>query len=236
MKIQTKILFLLLHSLFFTGISAFANEIQPLQSLRQVAESFARDRATGASEVHAKALALDPRLRLPACQMPPTPFLPFGQNQTIGLMTIGVRCEDPQWSLYIPVQVDAFAPVVQVIRPVNRGALLTPNDVKLVKMNITRLNRGYFQNLDEVVGRQTRRALSVGEVVLPQLIRDQVLVQRGAEVMLTAIVGGAEVHTKGQALAEGQKGDVIDVLNKKSKRIVKGLVVDSGVVQAIKIP
>lgn len=231
-------LILLLHSFFLWQEAAFAeSSVQSLQSLAKVAEAFAKDRARDiGGEVRAQVLSLDPRLRLPACQMPLAPFLPFGQKETIGMVTVGIRCDDPQWSLYVPVKVDAFAAVVQMARPVNRGMIITANDVKLVKTNIASLKQGYFQNLDEVLGRQARRSLNAGEVVLPQLIRDQVLVQRGAEVMLVAVVGGAEVRTKGQALSEGQKGDVIEVLNKKSKRVVQGTVVAQNVVQTIKTP
>jgi len=231
------VLILLLHSFFLWQEKAFAESVQSLQSLAKVAEAFAKDRAKDINgEVRAQVLSLDSRLRLPACHMPLAPFLPFGQKETIGMVTVGIRCDDPQWSLYVPVKVDAFAAVVQTARPVNRGMIITANDVKLVKTNIASLKQGYFQSLDEVLGRQTRRSLNAGEVILPQLIRDQVLVQRGAEVMLVAVVGGAEVRTKGQALAEGQKGDVIEVLNKKSKRVVQGMVIAQNIVQTLKTP
>jgi flagella basal body P-ring formation protein FlgA len=182
---------------------------------------------------HAKIVVtpLDHRLKLHQCDTPLATFSPPGGTK-MGRTSVGVRCESPApWSLYVSAKVGLEIPVVIANRDLARGEAITARDVKLEISDTTHLLRGYYGSVDEVVGRIPKRTLRRGKVVTPSSLVVEKTVRRGEQVTIMAAAGGIEVRMQGKAMKNGNPGDLIPVINLKSKKKLQARVVSEGLVK-----
>jgi flagella basal body P-ring formation protein FlgA len=174
---------------------------------------------------------LDHRLKLHQCDTPLVTFSPPGGSK-MGRTSVGVRCEGPApWSLYVSAKVGLEIPVVIAKRDLARGEPITASDVKLEISDTTHLLRGYYGSLDEVIGRTLKRTLRRGKVITPSSLVVQKTVRRGEQVTIMAGAGGIEVRMQGKAMKNGNPGDLIPVVNIKSKKKLQARVISEGLVK-----
>lgn len=115
--------------------------------------------------------------------------------------------------------------VLVAARPIPRGIALTPNLIRRARRDPADLVQAWYTQPKQLLGLETRRAISAGEVFSPQLLASPRLIRRGQELILFAASGAMTVTMKGEALEDGAKGDMIRVRNLSSNRIVEGRVV-----------
>jgi flagella basal body P-ring formation protein FlgA len=75
-----------------------------------------------------------------------------------------------------------------------------------------------------VAGKRLRRNLEAGAPVTASLLDAPILVRRGQQVTLEAAQGGFQVRMAGVARSEGSLGQIIEVENGGSGRIVQAVV------------
>lgn len=142
-----------------------------------------------------------------------------------------VRCTDASsWTVNATGQAHLFLPVVHAEGLVERGQTLTANDLKLRRINIAKARRGYYSRLDEVVGMTAKRRIRAGQTIHPALLEQAMAVRRGQPVKIIASHDGIEASTSGEALSDGQPGDVIRVRNVRSDKVIDAKVLEEGVV------
>jgi flagella basal body P-ring formation protein FlgA len=174
---------------------------------------------------------LDHRLKLRQCDTPLRTFSPPGGSK-MGRTSVGVRCESPApWSLYVSAKVGLELPVVIANRDLARGEPITATDVKLEISDTTHLLRGYYESVDEVVGRTLKRTLRRGKVITPSSLVVQKTVRRGEQITILAATGNIEVRMQGRAMKNGNPGDLIPVVNVKSKKKLQARVISEGLVK-----
>ena len=167
--------------------------------------------------------SLDPRLALAECAAPLV--IDNKSAGSIGRINLKVSCESKaRWSIYVPVEVSLFRPVVISVIPVARGTTLDSGHLELREMNVSRLNGIYFSDFADVAGMQARRTLKAGMPIIAQHIEPPIIIKRGESVVMTAEGGGLIVRIPGIALRDGRKGQQISVRNKQSNRIVEATV------------
>lgn len=140
-----------------------------------------------------------------------------------------VECPDG-WHLNATGQTHVLLPVVHAEGIIDRGQTLTAGDLKLQRINIAKARRGYYNRLDEVVGLAAKRRIRAGQTITPALIEQAMAVRRGQPVRIVASNDGIEASTSGEALGDGQPGDVIRVRNTRSGKVIDAKVVSPGVV------
>jgi flagella basal body P-ring formation protein FlgA len=174
---------------------------------------------------------LDHRLKLRQCDGPLETFSPPGGSK-MGRTSVGVRCESPApWSLYVSAKVGLEIPVAVANRDLARGEAITRADVKLEVTDTTHLLRGYYASLDEVVGRMPKRTLRRGKVITPSSLVVLKTIKRGELITIVAGSGGIEVRMQGKAMKNGNPGDLIPVVNVKSKKKLQARVISAGLVE-----
>lgn len=174
---------------------------------------------------------LDPRLRLKACEKP-LQSSDVGKEKLMGRVLVEVRCEGSKpWKVRIPVMISVYAPVAITSRPVARQQVLTKSDIIMKDHDISGLNRGYYSNIENVVGLVTRNQIRSGIVINPALIRPPYLVKRGQKVKIFAKTTNYQVAMYGEALSDGARGEVIKVRNSTSRKVVEGVVIAPGIIQ-----
>lgn len=196
------------------------------------AESFILERA-GGGQTSARAAALDPRLRLAACEVPLRAALRPGAR--IGPRTVvSVSCEGNRpWRLFVPVEVTVRSRVWTARHPLPRGHLLTAEDLVADERDVSRMNSGYVSDIDRLLGQRLRSSVLSGRALTLQLVEADKLIRRGQSVTLAANAGGVEIRMSGTALVDGAMGQRIRVENVNSGRVVEGIVRSREVVEVL---
>lgn len=175
--------------------------------------------------------SLDPRLLLPACDKSLKAFLPSGSSRA-GQTTVGVRCEGSRpWSLYVPVRVRTYGPVLVAARPLPSGTKLQETDLRLETRDMGNLTAGYLTETHEALGKLTSRPLPAGAPIGPGHIKGPPLVRRGDKVLVLAETGDLKVRMSGEALMDGREGETVRIRNPLTKNVIHGVVAGSGVVR-----
>jgi flagellar basal body P-ring formation protein FlgA len=202
--------------------------------LRDAAETAARAQyADAGSRVVIVPATLNPRLRLAACAHPLQTHLPTRQG-TPSRVAVAVSCTgSPGWTIEVPVQLQVFRQVLVTSRPLARGDIAGPADVHTEERDVARLGYGYVESLDQITGHSLSRPLIAGVVLAPGDLNGRQTVHAGEEVALVADLDGIEVRTSGMALDGGDTGAHLRVRNGNSGRIINGIVVGAGEVQAL---
>lgn len=121
--------------------------------------------------------------------------------------------------------------VAALIQPLRRGAILKPQDLTVVKLARSRVPARAILDGEELVGLAARNSLRANSPITRNDFERPLLIPRGDKVTLTYRLGGMKLSTRGQAMDDGARGDVIDIMNLESRRIVSAVVISRGQVQ-----
>jgi flagella basal body P-ring formation protein FlgA len=100
--------------------------------------------------------------------------------------------------------------VVVAKRAMVPGDIVQRTDVKLGRAKTSDRDLP-FHALDEVVGKETKRALVEGQAIEQDDLRSPILVRRGDAVHVYARSAGIQVHVQARAQEDGSRGDLIVV-------------------------
>jgi len=201
-------------------------------AIAKQAREFVQDNgARPGMRVEVEVGALDPRLRLAACDSDLTQSLE-SPAQPVGRVTVRVSCEgSTPWTVFVPAQVRIFRPVVVVKTALRRDSIIGAGDVALVEQDVSLLNRGYVTEVEQVIGRKLTRATRTDQVLTPAMLQLAEAVRRGDQVVISARSGGINVRMQGEALSGGTLGQQISVRNLTSQRVIRARVVGPGQVE-----
>lgn len=212
------------------GLTAEAR--QPLVDIQAAAEAFVLQRlGTDSSGTTASAGRLDPRLRLARCKVPLQAFAVAG-DRLRGNTSVGVQCPGG-WRLYVPVKVETLATILTLKHPMERGKVLAPDDLEVVRMDTGRLMHGYFTDVSAVVGNTLKRSAAGGTVLTHALVREPPVIVHGQRVALVSSATGIAVQAPGEALSDARIGDRLRVRNLSSGKVVEGVARGNGRVEVI---
>lgn len=99
--------------------------------------------------------------------------------------------------------------VVVASRPIRKGEVVRASDVDLQPAS-SQVQTAVYR-LEEVLGKETTRAVATGQVVDAGYVRAPILVQRGEVVRVVAKAAGIKVRTNGRAMQDGSQGDLVEV-------------------------
>jgi flagella basal body P-ring formation protein FlgA len=200
------------------SVPALADDaLQPVDAIRSAAESAVM--AGPGAQVRA---SIDERLRLPRCNLPLV-ALPNGSG------TVEVACPDAAgWRLYVPVRVSRSSAVLVLTRPIAAGMPIPADALGLEVRDVGRLPGAALDQPGLVAGHIARRALAAGSALTMADLALLPVIRRGQSVTLVARSGGLEVRAAGRALADAAPGERLAVENPGSRRVIQGVVQDSG--------
>lgn len=205
--------------------SVYAQAWQDPESIRAAAERAVTAKFAGApGRVTVAAEPVDPRLRLPACDIAVAGSLPAVTRES-SRVTAEVYCAGSRpWRLYVPVRVSLHKTLVVASVPLERGKVLTADDVILAEREVGAVPGGYLTGIEAAIGRVLRRNVAAGAALSPALLEAPVLVRRGQPVTLEAKSGAITVQMAGVAQADGALGQTIAVQNSSSRRVLQAVV------------
>lgn len=209
--------------------AASASEWQDTAALKKLAEAYARSETSGLpGKVTVSAAGVDPRLRLAACPAPEA-YTPTG-TRLWGKSILGIRCNQPQWSISIPVTVTVFAEAVAATRPLTRNHTLEAADLARRETDLTQLPASVLTDPSQAIGKLATLGIPAGTFLQNTMLRAPFLVLEGQKVRLVAQGSGFKVSTEGKALSNASAGQVVTVRTGGGK-LVSGVVKSAGVVE-----
>lgn len=135
-----------------------------------------------------------------------------------------------QANITIRGELQAMAPVAVAANNLERGQLLTRQDVQLKKRDISELRHPVLDPA-KVAGKELKRSLDRGEVIPGNRLEQPALVERGDGVTVLVQTGGLRLSAAGEARQDGKKGEVIRVRNSNSGEMLRCRVVAKGKVE-----
>lgn len=207
---------------------AWAQE-QDLVELQRTAEAYARSQTANLpGQVEVTVAPLDPRTRLARCDSL-QPFLTPGAKLW-GTGNLGLRCLKPQsWTVYLPVTVKVTGEVVVTAGPVRRGQILTPEDVRLERAELTQLPGDVLTDVQAAVGKTANAAFPAGFPLREDMLRAPLAVTAGQRVRIVFQGEGFNVSSEGKALGNASIGESVQVRSTSGK-VMSGVVQERGVV------
>ncbi len=208
-----------------------ADDAHPLDDIRDSASRFVQaNMASTGQDVVIEAGKLDPRLRLPACPHALNAAMPFS-GQTSHNTVVAISCEGERpWSIHVPVNVQVFRDILVTTRPLARNSALKESDISMKRTDISQLSGGYIISKDAALGLLTTRPMQMGQPLMLNMLKAATIIRRGQSITMLARQNSFEVRSTGESLMDGAVGDRIKVRNRRSKRIVEGVIAKNGTV------
>ncbi|MBN8479656.1 MAG: flagellar basal body P-ring formation protein FlgA [Burkholderiales bacterium] len=168
-----------------------------------------RERA-GGLDVDVEIGSLDPALKLAPCARA-EPFLP-PNARLWGKGSVGVRCVDgARWTAWVPVHVRVWGESPVAGRDLARGKPVTADDIRVERIELTRLPAGQLTTPEHVLGRLPIRSIAAGEPLRADLLRAPPVVQAGDPVRIVLVGEGFTISTEGKALTAAADGQSVSV-------------------------
>lgn len=219
--------FLWFFSLSIASINVDAKEYMNLPTLVEDAKYYLQDRVfqdlseSDHSSVKITSQNLDARLKLHACDKPLT-FEHRNASKIKGTVSIKVACRSPYtWSIYTKHKVTLEKPIIIANRSLPKNTVLRAQDLNTITRDIYSQRNGYSLDATLLIGKQTTRPISKGEIIYSRQLTQAQMIKKGDSVNVVAKVGNLSVITSGTALSDGSIGEQIDVENRRSSRIIR---------------
>jgi flagella basal body P-ring formation protein FlgA len=130
-----------------------------------------------------------------------------------GTQRFEVKVDTPEQPLRFTLEAEVAVPsaAVAAIRSLGRGVVIRQTDVELQRGASREGGADLCYSIDEVVGKETTRAIAAGKALSRDALRAPLLVHRGEVVTVSARSSGIRVRTTARARDDGSLGDLIAV-------------------------
>lgn len=121
-------------------------------------------------------------------------------------------------------QVEVYTSAVSL----DRGAIVKEGDLSTIRLPRHRVTDRMVTDPSSVIGLAARRSLRPAAPLQTADFEPPVLVERGEKVTVVFQTAGMKLTAVARSLANGAKGETIEVLNPQSRRIISATVVGRG--------
>lgn len=126
----------------------------------------------------------------------------------------------------VPAHIEVWGDVIVAAKPLARRQPLAHDDIKIKRMNLSRVPKNAMLGKDQVIGNRTTTAIAPNAVICTDDIEMPPAVRRGDVIQLVAESPMLRITTKGVAKDKGAVGDRIRVLNIRSKKVIYAQIMD----------
>jgi flagella basal body P-ring formation protein FlgA len=173
------------------------------------------------------------RASIPTLEARPVPGARLGQPVRFALFEAAggrraARVGDAVATVFVS------GPAVMTVRAIERGDVLTAEDLMVASDEIGGVPMAPLPTLAAATGAQAVRDMTAGETVTSMVVRIPPAVVSGQVVTTVARVGSITVESTAIAAQRGVLGQVIRLLNPASRRRLRGTVVGPGRVEVLR--
>ncbi len=172
--------------------------------------------------------ALDPRLRLAACERA-VPFLP-DSARLWGRSRVGLRCErGAGWRVFVPVTVRVYGQALAAAAALPAGRVIVHADLVQAVVDLAETQSQPLTEPQLALGRMLQRPLAAGQALRADHLKARVWFDAGDAVKVVARGAGFQAVGTAVALGAGVEGQVTRVKT-ESGRILSGRAVAPGAI------
>jgi flagellar basal body P-ring formation protein FlgA len=139
--------------------------------------------------------------------------------------------EKPEARFMATAIVDDWRAVPVLNRNLDRGMLIQPEDVQLVRLNVSTQPDDIADKVNDVVGRAAKSRISAGETIRRRLIDIPPTIPKGKRITVLYNNNNLTATATAIAIEDGFEGSIIRVRNDDSKRVIEGTVISPEEVQ-----
>ena len=129
-----------------------------------------------------------------------------------------------RFNVWARVRIAATMTRVVAVQPVPADEAIAARQVRLEANEEFPLQNGIARNLEEVIGRVSRRPLRPGLPVRLTDLAEPLQVHRGDLVQVRVISGSAQIDLEARAETPGRQGDIISLRNLRSDKMFRARV------------
>ena len=144
---------------------------------------------------------------------------------------IKVSCEDKNsWTIFVKTNANAKKQkklktlksnqILVLSKSIEKGEYIREND--LIFINSPRKNV-FYNFKEELIGRKVKQNLRKGQFIQPRHLFSKYYVNEGDPVVIVSKLKNMEVSTGGIAMKSGNIGDLLEVKNERSGKVIKGI-------------
>lgn len=115
--------------------------------------------------------------------------------------------------------------------PIGRGQVIKKADLRFIRVRTSQLRQDTVLDADALIGMSPKRGLRPGFSIRNADVQRPLLVKKGSRVTVSLKYGGMRLSIQGKALDSGAKGEVINIQNLKSRKVVEATVTGTGTVR-----
>jgi flagellar basal body P-ring formation protein FlgA len=156
-------------------------------------------------------------------------------SQSSGRFTVTatVAVEHGTKSLSLSGTAVEMVDIVALAQPLRRGDILNEADLTSVRLARKKVPAGALMDAAEIVGKEARTNLRANAPIARKDFQRPILIQKREKITVTFDMPGMKLTSRAIAMDEGAKGDVIDIMNVQSRRIVPATIISRGQVRAV---
>lgn len=205
---------------------------QSMLELRKIALNFIKKHYDPATETRIQFSRWDKRIKLQQCDSSKIKAFYPGKQQHLGNVSIGLRCQaKTPWTIYLRAHISARLNVVHAKHFINRGTVISKNDLVVEIIEISNANTHFYQHQKDIIGKVAKRSIRAGSTISARAIKVALVIKRGQQVTIVAKTAGLLIRTKGKALSDGSIGQIVKVKNSRSNRVLQATVVAANTVE-----
>ena len=144
---------------------------------------------------------------------------------------IKVSCEvKNSWTIYVKTnaisqkpkknKVSTLNQILVLKKSIEKGNYIQKNDLIFIKSSKKNI---FYNSKEELIGRKVRQNLRKGQYVQPRHLFGKYSVNEGDPVVIVSKFKNTEVSTGGIVLKSGNVGDILEVKNTRSGKVIKGI-------------
>jgi flagella basal body P-ring formation protein FlgA len=205
------------------------------EQIEQIIRGYIEQLASGQAEtVRIKDIRIPEPVILPQGQLVTRVQAPKNTELagTIPVTVIFKVDNDAEKRVWATVSLERLIRVVVARRPLGRYKPIDENDLEVKAVDAAGLPADCISDPELVIGKRTRRPLDTGTVLRQELIEFPPLVKNGDRVRIIAETSGLRITALGQVKQKGCQGEMVQVMNLDSNKVIYARVIDA---QTVKI-
>ena len=132
---------------------------------------------------------------------------------------------------WVHADIAVMADVVKVVRPLGRHQRIQRTDLSVVRADLSDLPSDTVRSIQDAVGNRTTQMIYPDTLLKTGMFSLPPLVNRGDIVKIVANAGPMTITATGKVKQRGCKGELIDVINTDSQRVITARVIGPGAVE-----
>ncbi len=125
-------------------------------------------------------------------------------------------------------RVDRVSEIPVLARRIMRGDNITKRDLRWVKVRSASLQRDTIIDHADLIGMTAKRTIAANHPVRTSEIRRPLMVEKGSSVTIELTTKLMRLTTKGRALEQGSRGDIIRISNSQTKTVIEAEITGPG--------